>query len=100
MEAAIIGQRSDWDYLEKQKKRDCSTRSCKPRNMAPRHPVTGDHDLRGVNDVVESHRRGFIRRLAQSQTSQNVTKAIEAGFEVLDDLFGKVVGLGQVVQIR
>ena len=77
-----------------------STRSCKPRNMAPRHPVTGDRDLRGVNDVVESHRRGFIRRLAQSQTSQNVTKAIEAGFEVLDDLFGKVVGLGQVVQIR
>ena len=38
-----------------------------------------------------------IRHLARSQASQNLAKAVEAGFEVLDDLFGKVVGLRQVV---
>ena len=41
----------------------------------------------------------WVGRLPRLQLGENFAEAVEGGFEVVDDLFGEVVGLRQVVQV-
>ena len=59
---------------------------------------------RGAEIVFSDGCLALLRPLVQLpcllQIGEHFAEAVEASFQVFDDLFGKVVGPGQVVQVR